>query len=237
MKSRFDHLNLPKTVREPLSLSEFRERAEATPGRCILLMRHAERPKIKEDDPTFGENLGLTEHGIKTAIACGNTIRGLQDCAFGASPMRRTRETAKHIAIGMQFPQHPVVDIPEAGIPGLWVVDQKLAHRCHEKEGAAAFTDRYLHVGEAEGYRPVAEGARLMTEWLITSDFGARCAVITSHDIFIACLLQGLGVRSFDSASWLGYLQAAALIQDARGSWEAFYCVPDKNNFHNTFIQ
>ena len=76
-----------------------------------------------------------------------------------------------------------------------------------------------------------------MSEWLTQTDFGADCTVILSHDIFIAAFLQGLGVRDFCSENWIGYLQGAALAQNHDDEWQAFYCVPDKHNFANSFIQ
>jgi len=228
---------LPTPIQAPISINEFREIASVSSGKCIMLMRHAERPKIQEDDPTFGEHLSLTESGRTMAHQCGITLSGLKDCSFGASPMRRTRETAQRVAAGMGFDNVPVFEAPEAGFSGIWVEDRTLLHRFYEKEGSVAFTDRYLRDGQGEGYKSLPEGTALMSDWLTQSDFGARCTLITSHDIFIACLLQGLGVRRFSSLNWVGYLQSAALVQDADGSWKAFYCVPDKTNFANTFIQ
>lgn len=228
---------LPRPIASPISLAEFQEIATVSTGKIILLMRHAERPKIQEDDPTFGEYLGLTESGSTQAKQCGEMLAGLGSCSFGASPMRRTRETAKHIASGMGLQDVSIFDAPEVGVSGLWVEDRELLHSFYQKEGSAACTDRYLRDGYAEGYKSIQEGTALTTHWLTQSDFGARCTFIVSHDIFIAALLQGLGVRRFSSKEWIGYLQSAALVEDSDGTWKAFYCVPDKDNFANIFIQ
>ena len=228
---------LPKPFRDPISPEEFREIATATPGRSVLLLRHAQRPSIAVDDPTFGEHLGLTEAGEQAALDLGRRLRGLGPCAFAASPMRRTRESARAVARGMAHPEPDVHDAPEAGLGGLWITDLAATHRQYAVEGAGPATDRYLREGRFEGYRSVADGTRLMADWFATTDFGAPHALVFSHDIFIAAFLQGLGVRQFDSANWVGYLQGAALAQDADGSWSAFYCVPDKHDFANSFIQ
>ncbi len=228
---------LPKPASSPISINEFREITTTSSGKCILLVRHAERPKIKEDDPTFGEHLGLTESGIIQAHQCGAMLAGMGPWCFGASPMRRTRETAKHIASGMGLKDVSVFDAPEIGVSGLWVEDRELLHSFYQKEGSAACTDRYFRDGYAEGYKTIQEGTSLTFDWLMQCSFEARYTLIVSHDIFIAGLLQGLGVRRFSSQEWLGYLQSAALIQDSDGIWKAFYCVPDKDNFANTFIQ
>ena len=41
--------------------------AKETAGRCVLLARHGRRPRIAEEDPTYGENLGLTDAGRQLA--------------------------------------------------------------------------------------------------------------------------------------------------------------------------
>ncbi len=229
-------MDLPTPVRDPLSHAEFRKLAAAPTTRSRLLMRHAERPKIQEDDPSFGENLGLTEAGRHMAHRCGATLAGITACTLGASPMRRTRLTATLLAAGMGLPGPTIFDAPEAGIAGLWVSDPIRLHAGYVREGSATFTDRYLQDGHAEGYRPIHEGTAVMTDWLTQTDFGAACSVIISHDIFIAAFLQGLGVRTFSSRNWVGYLQGAALVE-ADGRWQAFYCVPDTTDFANTFVQ
>ncbi len=237
MNTPYKKISLPKPVSSPISLSEFREIASASSGKCILIIRHAERPKIQENDPTFGEHLGLTESGSLMAHQYGTMLAGMEPWCFGASPMRRTRETAKHIASGMGLEDVSIFDAPEIGVSGLWVEDRELLHSFYEKEGSAACTDRYFRDGYAEGYKTIQEGTALTFDWLMQCNFGARNALIVSHDIFIAGLLQGLGVRQFSSQEWLGYLQSAALVQDSEGTWKAFYCVPNKDNFSNSFIQ
>ncbi|MGI5868796.1 MAG: histidine phosphatase family protein [Kiritimatiellia bacterium] len=221
----------------PISPEKFRDIAGATPGRTILLLRHAERPSIAEDDPTFGQHLGLTPAGEQDALALGRRLHGIEPCAFAASPMRRTKETARFVAKGMARHDAAVQDAPEVGLGGLWVTDLAETHRQYEIEGAGPATDRYLRDGHFNGYHSVADGTRLMTDWILNADFGARHAIVFSHDTFIAAYLQGLGVRKFNSANWIGYLQGAALVQDAAGAWSAHYCVPDPRDFANVFIQ
>lgn len=237
LNTPLDKPRLPTPVSSPISISEFREIATTSSGRVILLMRHAERPKIQENDSTFGEDLGLTESGSIQAHQCGTLLAGMDCCSFGASPMRRTRETAKNIASGMGLKDVSIFDAPEIGVSGLWVEDRELLHSYYQKEGSAVCTDRYFRDGYAEGYRTIQEGTALTFDWLTQTDFGARRTFIISHDIFIAALLQGLGVRRFSSQEWLGYLQSAALVEDSDGTWKAFYCVPDKDKFANIFIQ
>ena len=227
---------LVQPVGDMISIQDFRALAEEAGGRCILLMRHAERPKIQENDPTFGKNLGITEKGKAMAMECGRILAGWKDCAFGASPMRRTRETARVFAAGMGIENPAIFDAAPAGIPGIWMLDAALVHSQFESLGSAAFTDKYMHGGEADGFRPMPEGTAMMSEWLTGTDFGGRMTLIASHDTIIASYLQGLGVRNFDSQNWLGYMHSAALIE-SNGAWRAWYCVPDTASYKNTFIQ
>ena len=214
----------------------------AAPGahRCVLFVRHGRRPPIAEDDPTFGENLGLTEDGRAMALACGRDVAAAgrpADWAFAASRYRRTMLTAAAVAEGMGRPGAPVAASPEASIPGLWVVDSPETHRNYRRYGTAAFTDMFLRGEATGGFRPIPESTRLATDWFSGADFGARCAVVVSHDVFIAALLRGLGAAEPDSAHWVGFLQGAALFEGADGSWRAEFCVPDKAHHENVFFQ
>ena len=214
--------------------------AKETAGRCILLARHGRRPRIAEADPTFGENLPITDDGREMALACGRALRAgppAGEWAFWASRLRRTRLTAACVAEGLGVPDAPVGVSVEASIPGLWIEDVAETHRHYFAEGSVPFTNRLLRDGRAEGYRPIAESTRLTLEWASTFDFGARIVFVATHDVFLACLLQGLGVGRFSSDDWVGFLQGCALFQRPDGSWRAEYCVPDLANWRNTFIQ
>ena len=67
--------------------------------------------------------------------------------------------------------------------------------------------------------------------------FDACVTFVAPHDVFLACLLQGLGVARFSSEDWVGFLQGCALFERPDGTWRAEYCVPDLAHWRNTFIQ
>ena len=70
--------------------------------RVILMVRHAERPKMDPNDPTFGDVLPLTYDGRRTAKKLGTLLREFaDDVQFASSPLRRTRMTAACVAEGM----------------------------------------------------------------------------------------------------------------------------------------
>ena len=48
-------------------------------ARAVLQVRHAERPKIDHDDPTFGDRLPITEAGMATALRFGAMLAEFKD--------------------------------------------------------------------------------------------------------------------------------------------------------------
>ena len=210
-------------------------------GRCVLMVRHAERPPIEENDATYGENLGLTDAGRAMALGCGRDVAAAgrpADWAFHASRYRRTTLTAATVAEGMGRAGAPVVPSEEASLPGLWVSDMAETHRSYRKWGTAEFTDMFMRGEAIGGYLPIPESTRLAMEWIDKTDLGARCAVVATHDVFLAALLNGLGKGPFDSRTrWVGFLQGCALFERPGGGWDADYVVPDKSAWRNTFLQ
>ena len=70
--------------------------------RIILQVRHAERPQMDPDDPTFGDGLPITAEGIRTARIFGESFKDFAaSVQFIASPLRRTQMTAEMIAAGI----------------------------------------------------------------------------------------------------------------------------------------
>lgn len=214
--------------------------AGAGARRCVLMARHGERPPIAENDATFGETLGLTDAGRALAFACGRDLAAAgrpADWAFGASRYRRTMLTAETVAEGMGRAGAPVAALPEISLPGLWISDMPETHRNYRRFGTAAFTDMFMRGEATGGYLPIPESTRLTMDWIRRADFGARCAVLVTHDIFLAALLQGLGAGEFRSERWVGFLQGAALFENGDGSWTADWLVPDKAHPDNVFLQ
>lgn len=214
----------------------------AGPGarRCVLLVRHGERPPIEEGDPTYGENLGLTPAGRELALACGRDIAAAgrpADWAFHASRYRRTMLTAATVAEGMGRAGAPVAESEEVSLPGLWVTDMPETYRSYRRYGTAAFTDMFMRGEATGGYRTIPESTRLAMDWIRRADFGARCALVVTHDIFVAPFLQELGAGEFRSTHWIGFLQGTALFERPDGAWDVDYCVPDKAHWRNRFLQ
>ena len=151
--------------------------------------------------------------------------------------------TAAAVAEGMGRAGAPVaarpeVGLPEPGVPSLGILDSGATFRNYRRLGGLEFNDAFV-LGRFEGgYRPVAESTRLAMEWIDKTDLGARCAVVATHDVFLAALLNGLGKGPFDSRTrWVGFLQGCALFERPGGGWDADYLVPDKSAWRNSFVQ
>ena len=219
---------------------DFGARARASSLRCVALVRHGQRPAISVDDPTYGENLPLTAEGEALARACGRDLAaagpGREVWAFVASRLLRTRLTAACAAEAFGAGAGDVAVSEEASLPGLWIVDQDATHRFYEAEGPVPYTDRLMRDGWAEGYRPVGESTRLAMEW-VGRGFGARCAFVATHDVFLALLMNGLGVDRFRTDRWVGFLQGCALFERADGGWDAEFLVPDKSAPAARYVQ
>ena len=68
--------------------------------RVAILVRHAERPPLPANDPTFGRDLPLTECGAQDATRYGREL-GIFACreqmTIAAGGNRRCMETAFHM--------------------------------------------------------------------------------------------------------------------------------------------
>ena len=66
--------------------------------RVAIIVRHAERPPLEKNDPTFGKDLELTEHGIEQAKTFGFVLSqfiGTATHAVYAGDNKRCTMTAK----------------------------------------------------------------------------------------------------------------------------------------------
>ena len=150
--------------------------------------------------------------------------------------MRRTMMTAECVASGMCANTAAVRVSPEAGVPGIWMLDPLETHRRYRAEGMVSFTDRFMRDGQADGYRPITDTVEAARKWL-GRGFGARCAFVATHDVFAAVLLRGFGDMQASSAQWVGFLQGCAFFERSGGGWDVEYIVPDKSDWVYAVIQ
>lgn len=182
-------------------------------SRVVLMVRHAERPKMDQDDPTFGMTLPLTDAGRRMSFDFGTRLRNYADgVQFLSSPLLRTRQTAVCIAEGMGIadPDIPVDDILGNSSP--FFADQ---HAVFELFRDGSFFERifeYFATGRQTGFNEVHEAADRLEQWCV-GRFTGRLGIYTTHDLYNAAFLFAKGVvPSFSRENWIRFLDSAAII-------------------------
>jgi hypothetical protein len=187
--------------------------------RVVLQVRHAERPKLDSDDPTFGENLPLTEEGVRTARVFGERLRGYTgEAKFISSPLLRTRMTARFIAEGMG---REVGDIPvhaQLGNGTFYYGDSAELVKMFKQRNFFEYCFEYLEKGRQYALNDLAPATDALEDWLL-SQASAPLTVATSHDFHIAAFLSARGAYTRHSQeTWPHFLDAAALFVGRDGS-------------------
>ncbi len=191
-------------------------RAELARGcRVLLLTRHAERPKIDNDDPSFGDALPLTAEGQRTCEVLGRQLAGAASTVqFRASPLKRTVLTAQLIAKGMGI-ESP--DIPEDAAIGNGSAFIESEAEVWELFRDGVFFPKmiaYLQAGVQRGFAPLAPAADAFERYVL-SLFTAQLGIFTTHDVYLVAYLHARGVKTdFVYENWPRFLDIAAIVID-----------------------
>lgn len=189
-------------------------------GRRVLLMtRHAERPHIDPDDPTFGADLPLTEHGVAMAEAFGARLRAFADgVQFCSSPLRRTRMTAVGIARGMGLAA-PVIPTDERlGNSSFYFADQRAVFELFRDGSFFEKVFAYLATGRQIGFADLRAATDALEDWALAR-FTGRLGVFTTHDLYNGAFLACRGVvPSFTVENWIRYLDSVAIVLERDGT-------------------
>lgn len=187
-------------------------------SRVVLLIRHAERPKIDRDDRTFGAALPLTDAGRDMAVRFGRLVAGSADSVcFVASPLRRTVETARLVARGMGLGRARVVRDATIGNSSAFVADELEIWKLFRDGGFFTKMREYMDRGEQRGFNPIAKAADEFEERLV-SLLSSQLGIFTSHDIYVAAFLHARGVKTdFDFVSWPRFMDSAAIVIPPEG--------------------
>lgn len=182
-------------------------------SRVLLMVRHAERPPIAADDPTFGEMLPLTETGRQTAHRLGEMLRQYAgDVQFLSSPMLRTCMTAACIAEGMGIPDAPIPTAPELGNSSFYFADQRAVYELFSRSDFFEEIFRYMADGTLPGFNEIHEASDRLEEWCLAR-FTARLGIFATHDLYNGAFLFARGVEThFTRENWLRFLDSAAII-------------------------
>lgn len=187
--------------------------------RAVLQVRHAERPKIDPDDPTFGDKLPITETGRATALKFGTMLSEFKDdVTFASSPLRRTQMTAETIAEGMgvKSPAIPVDDL--LGNGSFYYDDPLVVLKVFQERDFFEACCEYYATGTLPGFRPLASAADECERWLLDR-LERRLLIASTHDCYIAALLAARGaITRFSRANWPRFLDSAAILVYPDGS-------------------
>lgn len=188
-------------------------------NRVLLMTRHAERPHIDHEDPSFGSDLPLTPTGEETSRAFGRAFREFAaSVQFAASPLRRTMMTAECIAEGIGL-EHP--DIPSYEAIGNGTFYFANQHEVWEEFRDGSFFRKcfaYFESGTYRGFAELHAASDALEEWCLTH-FTAPFAIFTTHDLYIAAYLAARGViPRFTEDNWPRFLDSAAIVLSPDGT-------------------
>ena len=195
-------------------------KAEMRKGaRVILQVRHAERPKIAPDDPTFGDSLHLTSEGARTARVLGESLAEFADGAgFAASPLTRTYETAALIAEGMGVGDADIPTSEFIGNGSFFYDDPLEALNVFNDKGFFEACAEYNEKGAQHGFKDIHKAADDLERWLDEKADGRRLFVAVTHDCFIAAFLAARGCGALSRDNWIRFLDGCATLVYPDGS-------------------
>lgn len=201
------------------------ENAHQKGERVVLLLRHAERPPLDKDDPTFGQGIGITAKGRMDAkvfgFALGQFSLGWGECVVTSSKMTRCRNTAREI-------KRELIPWEDSGfcLPGILGDESPYFGRVSERMALAdkgnyrEALNEYFRTGHQRGFRNLAEATDKLEEfiWNAYSCRNPALHVMVTHDINVGCFLAGQKViTQFDDSTWPHYLDSAVCFLDRYG--------------------
>ena len=188
-------------------------------NRVLLMTRHAERPHIDHEDPSFGQELPITEDGQAMSRAFGRALRDFASIVqFASSPLRRTMMTTECIAEGMGIAHPDITPCDALGNGTFYFADP---HAVWEEFRDGSFFRKcfvYFEKGIFRGFAELHAATDALEEWCL-AHFTAPFAVFTTHDLYIAAFLAARTVISrFTEANWPRFLDSAAIILEPDGT-------------------
>ena len=182
-------------------------------NRVLLMTRHAERPHIDHEDPSFGQELPITENGQAMSRAFGEMFRPLADVVqFASSPLRRTMMTTECIAEGMGIAHPDIAPCDALGNGTFYFADP---HAVWEEFRDGSFFRKcfaYFEKGTFRGFAELHAATDALEAWCL-AHFTAPFAVFTTHDLYIAAFLAARNViPRFTEANWPRFLDSAAIV-------------------------
>ncbi len=190
--------------------------------RAILMVRHAERPKMDPNDPTFGDALALTDEGCRTARELGHVLSPLAPLGvqFFSSPLTRTRMTAALVAEGMGLAGAEIPVEEKFGNGSFYYDDPAQVLDVFRPENFFNACFEYFRTGEQRGFKNLYAATDECERWLLDR-FTLHLCVVATHDCYIAAFLAAKkAVAEFTRENWTRFLDGGAIFVRADGSRE-----------------
>ena len=203
-----------------LSFREIPALAERA-AKSVVLLRHSMRESLNK-----GSNPGLTPDGTAYARQSGTFLTGLRDAGFGASPRKRSIETAAALRLGMDGTEGEIRTYQDIADTFMFVAPDGLDQAIRSGRIPEMLREYYFS-GHTDGMKDLKDFSAGLLRFLTETDFPDRNTILISHDIVIVSLLAPLKVYPFRPADWCGYVQGAALFRSPDGNWSIYYTVPD----------
>ena len=192
---------------------------ELTRGnRVLLLVRHAERPHIDHEDPTFGGALPITENGKRMCEDFGKALKGAaENVQFRASPLRRTVMSAQYIARGLGLKSADIPADEAIGNGSAFVSDLHAVWELFRDKRFFEHMVEYMAVGSISGFAPIATAAEEFEAYVL-SKFIGKLGVFTTHDVYVAAYLFAKGVKTdWNPSNWPRFLDSAVIVVEPSG--------------------
>ena len=190
-------------------------------AKSVILLRHSMRESLNK-----GSNPGLTPDGTAYARQCGTFLAGLRDAGFGASPRKRSIETAAALRLGMDGTEGEIRTYQDIADTFMFVEPDGL-DQAIRSERIPVMLREYYSTGHTDGLKELKDFSAGLLRFLTETDFPDKNTILISHDIVIVSLLAPLKVYPFRPTDWCGYIQGAALFRSTDGTWSVSYAVPD----------
>ncbi len=171
----------------------------------LLLIRHAERPKIADNQ--VGNEVELTLKGMEASYNFGQHF--LDDIVeIKTSPVLRCKQTASQIAKAGNYDIQKIVESQLLGDPGFFITDGSLAWQQWEKHGADRVNLHLLAGDEVwPGFREFGEAVDLMEEAMVDSLSKMDGTLIwVTHDTILATLASRCLPERLTIEKWPDFL-------------------------------
>ena len=205
--------------------------------RVSILIRHAERPPLEKNDPTFGKDLEITENGKAKADALAFAL--FQWCK-GCTSQVNTGDSKRCEMTGLIFSErsgelgYRRVKIAGSKCPYFGDVSERLA-LANEGHYFDALNE-YFKSGRQRGFNDLAEATDRVEKELWEGDRynPHQLNIFVTHDICVGCFLAGRKVIThFDESNWPKFLDAAVafLGRNGRARYGYMRCYDNKYTF------